>query len=391
MRTGGTPGLVAVAIIAVAAAVLGFQVIRTAAVADREARPDLAIALWPSHPRVLVDRTLLAIAASTARGEGVSPKVMAAVREIAIKAPLSPDPFLIAGAIAETEGRGAAAERLLLAARDRDPRSRGTRFLLAERYVRTGRVAAGLMEMQALVSLQARGVEAFGPAVAAYARTSGAVPELRAFFAKSPRVEAGILSILALDAANAELVLSLASGRAAEPDWRPTLIASLASAGQYARARALWSQFYRLRQPPSLFNPGLTEVTASPPFNWSYPQTSEGVAEPDGKGGLDVLYYGRSNAVLASQLLVLKPGRYRFMATTAASDGEVGVTWTARCADSPQPLLTLPLRRGAAAGEFNVPANCPAQWLELQGTAEDSPRVTELTIRGLRLVGREGQ
>ena len=385
MRTRGTPGLVAVAIIAPVAALFAFQIVRTAAVADREARPALAATLWPSHPRIILDRTLLAIAASAARGQGASPEIRAAIRSVAVKAPLSPDPFLIAGAIAQTDGREAASERLLLAARDRDPRSRGTRFLLAERYVRTGRVAAGLMEMQALVSLQARGAEAFAPALAAYARTPGAVPELRAFFAKNPRVEAAILTLLASDAANASLVLSLATGRPGEPDWRPPLVNSLALAGQYARARALWTQFYRLRQPPGLFNPGFVETAASPPFNWSFPQTAEGVAEPDGKGGLDVLYYGRTNATLASQLLVLAPGRYRLTAATAGGDGEAGVRWAARCADSQQPLLALGLRPGAVAGQFSVPTNCRAQWLELQGVAGELPRVTELTIRGLRL------
>jgi hypothetical protein len=391
MRGRGAPGLVVVAVIAVVAAVLAFQVIRTAAVADRQRRPALAMALWPSHPRVVVDRMLLAIAALAARNGSAPPEIQASIREAANKAPLSPDPFLIAGAVAESEGRGAAAERLLLAARDRDPRSRGTRFLLAERYIRTGRVAAGLMEMQALVSLQARGTEGFGPAVAAYARTPGAVPELRAFFAKAPRVEAAILTLLATDAANADLVLSLASGRPAEPDWRPQLVASLASAGQYARARALWTQFYRLHEPPALFNPGFAETAASPPFSWSFPQTAEGVAEPNGKGGLDVLYYGRANAVLASQLLVLKPGRYRLAAETSPGDGEAGVSWIARCADSPQPLLTLRLRPGTTAGEFSVPPNCQAQWLELQGVAGELPRVSELTVRGLRLAGSAGE
>ncbi len=391
MRPRGTPALARVVTLAALAAALGFQVVRTAAVADRERRPAVAMALWPAHPRVMVDHTLLAIASAAARGEAPSPDVRAAVRQVAIKAPLSPDPFLIAGAIAETEGRGAAAERLLLAARDRDPRSRGTRFLLAERYVRTGRIAAGLMEMQALVSLQARGVEAFGPALAAYARTPGAVPELRAYFARNPRVESSVLTLLATDAANADLVLSLASGRPADPDWRPALVASLASAGQYGRARALWMRFYGLREPGGLFNADFAEVPASPPFDWSFPQTAEGVAEPDGKGGLDVLYYGRTKAVLASQLLLLTPGRYRLAAVIDGGDSEAAVSWTIRCANSRQPLVVLGLRPGAAAGDFSVPPNCQAQWLELQGSPGDMPRVTELTVRGLRLARRAGQ
>ena len=114
--------------VAIGAALFGFQIIRTAAVADREARPALAAALWPSHPAVLTDRALLAIASAAARGRSVPGSTRADVRRIAVKAPLSPDPFLIEGAIAETEGRGEAAERLLVAARDRDPRSRGRAF-----------------------------------------------------------------------------------------------------------------------------------------------------------------------------------------------------------------------------------------------------------------------
>ena len=150
-----------VAVVAVAGALLAFQVIRTAAVADREAHSALAEAAWPSHPAVLTDRALLAIASAAARGQPVPEATRVDVRRIAAKAPLSPDPFLIEGAIAETEGRSNAAETLLLAARSRDPRSRGARFLLADRFLRTGRITAALIEMQALVSLQSRGVEVF--------------------------------------------------------------------------------------------------------------------------------------------------------------------------------------------------------------------------------------
>jgi hypothetical protein len=383
MPLRGAPAWARGAAVALVAALLAFQVIRAAAVADRESRPALAWALWPSHPRVMLDRALLDIAASAVRGQGATPAIEAAVRRAAVKAPLSADPFLIAGAIAETRERGEVAERLLLAARARDPRSRGTRFLLAQRYVRSGRVAAGLMEMQALVNLQARGPEAFGPALAEYARTPGAVPELRTFFARNPSTEARIMNHLALDPANADLVLSLASGPT-DPDWRPRLIAALAQDGQFARARLLWSRFYGVRADAGLFNPGFAEVSAPPPFNWDFPQTTEGVAEPDGKGGLSVLFYGRANAVLASQLLLLSPGPYRLTASSAGSD-VAGVRWVVRCADAERDLLTLNLRPATVSGAFAVPSDCRAQWLELRGVAGDSPRTIELRIRALRL------
>ncbi len=392
MAATGAGNAVRVAVVALVAALLSFQVIRAAAVADRQARPALAQTLWPSHPTVMTDRALLAIALAAVRGESVPEATRAEVRRIPAKAPLSPDPFLIEGAIAETEGRGTAAERLLLAARDRDPRSRGARYLLAERFFRTGRITAALIEMQALVSLQSRGAEAFVPALVAFARTPGAVPQLKAFFRRYPLVESAVLSVLALDPANADLVLALANAGKPDPDWRPNLILALATDGQYARAHAAWARLSGIRARAGLFNPAFADIAAPPPFNWAFPESSEGVAEPDGKGGADVLYYGRAKAVLARQLLLLSAGRYRLAMSVSDAGAEEGaIRWVVRCAKADEALAQLPLRAGTVSGSFAVPAGCEAQWLELQGLPGDLPRTTELKVRDLRLTGGPGQ
>lgn len=388
MAASGAGRAALVAAVALIAVLLAFQVVRGAAVADRDAHPLLAEALWPSHPAMLKDRALLSIASAASQGQAVPEPTRADVRRLAAKAPLSPDPFLIEGAIAETENRSAAAERLLLAARSRDPRSRGTRFLLADRYFRTGRITSALIEMQALVGIQARGLEVFVPALVGYARTPGAVPELRAFFAQYPRLEPSVLSLLSTDPANADLVLALARVPKPDPDWRGTLVSSLASAGQYPKAFATWARLSGVRSRPALFNPSFAELSAPPPFNWTFPLTPEGVAEPNGKGGVQVLYYGRTKAVLASQLLILPRGHYRLAMKVAGASGEEGaIHWALRCANADKALADLRLRTGAAGGDFTVPANCPAQWLELTGVAGDMPRTTELTISDLRLAG----
>ena len=389
-RGAGSP--VRIAAVALVAALLAFQVIRSAAVAEREARPALAAALWPSHPAVLTDQSLLAIASAAARGRPVPEETRADVRRIATKAPLSPDSYLIEGAIAETEGRAQQAEALLLAARSRDPRSRGARFLLADRFLRTGRITDALIEMQALVSLQSRGVEVFEPTLAQFARSPGAVPQLKAFFAKYPRVEASVLSILAGDAANADVVLQLANAREPNPDWRGTLVEALASSGQYAKAHSTWARLSGVRPQAKLFNPRFADIAAPPPFNWALPETGEGVAEPDGKGGINVLYYGRARAILASQLLLLPPGTYRLAMKVADASGSAGALhWTLRCANKNLALADLPLRAGLAASRFMVPGDCQAQWLELQGLAGDTPQTTELAVHDLRLAAEAGQ
>ena len=392
MAASGVGRMARTVVVVIVAALLVFQVVRTAGVADREAHPALAEGLWPAHPSVLTDRALLSIATAAARGQPVSGATRANVRRVAIKAPLSPDPLLIEGAIAETEGHSAASERLLLAARSRDPRSRGTRFLLAERYFRTGRISDALIEMHALVGLQSRGLEVLIPALVGYARTPGAVPELRAYFARYPLLEADVLGLLSQDAANADLVLSLATLRNPVPDWRGTFVSVLASSGQYMKAYAAWGRLSGINARPGLFNPGFADISAPPPFNWTFNQTSEGVAEPDGKGGLSVLYYGRARAVFATQLLLLPPGSYRLAMRAERASGEAGeIRWGLRCANSDKVLTDLPMRAGAAVSGFTVPAGCPAQWLELMGVAGDIPQTTELTIGNLQLAGGTAQ
>jgi tetratricopeptide (TPR) repeat protein len=392
MPKRGAASWALIAVIVAGATLLSFHLLRTAAVADRVHRPELAAALWPSHPAVLTDRALLAIAVAAARGRPAPAGVGTAVRRIAVKAPLSPDPFLIEGAIAQMQGRSDESERLLLAARQRDPRSRGARYLLAERYFKTGRVTAALIEMQALVSLQSRGAEAFVPALVAFSRTPGAVPQLKAFFARYPQVESAVLSVLALEPANAGLVLALASGRRPDPDWRPTLVSVLANAGEYDRAYAAWSRLSGLGPSRGLFNPAFADLAAPPPFNWDFPDSGEGVAEPDGAGGVRVLYYGRSNAVLIRQLMLLPPGPFALAMRVADVGGDgAAVRWTVRCAGAQGLIGQIPLREGQVSGTFAVQPTCAAQWLELQGMAGEVPRTTELTIRDLQLAARAGQ
>lgn len=371
--------------VGMAAVLASAQIVRSAAVADRGARPGLAGDLWPSHPAVLTDRALLEIAKAAARGRPVPQQVRADDRRVAASAPLSADPYLIEAAIAQSEGR-AGMEPLLLAARSRNPRSKGTRYLLAEHYLRSGRIEAGLTEMSALVAIHGGG-EVFVPALAAYARTPGALPFLKSFFARKPVVEPAVLTVLAGDPANADLILSLASNlRDPEPDWRPVLVSAIASSGQHEKAYAVWTNIYGLGATRALFNPAFAVLPASPPFNWRFEESSEGVAEPDGKGGLSILYYGRAHALLASQLLLLPAGAHRLSMTVNRESGQdTALRWTVRCASSERAFLQLPLATGRLDAALVVPVDCPAQWLELAGVAGDVPETSTVTISGLRL------
>lgn len=390
MAAGGpaTRRLLRPAAVAVLVLLLAAQVVRSALVGlPYERRPAAALALWPSNPTILAEQSMVDIGTAAGRGQAVPASTLAAVDLVARRAPLAPDPFLIRGAIAQSEGRAADAERLFIAARARDPRSRAARYFLADRYFRQDRVADGLIEMAALTRLEPKAAAPFVPALAAYAATPGAIAHLKTLFRRLPQVESPVLLALADDANNAGLVLALASpGAGPPPEWHGRLIMRLVEKGDYARAHSIWRRLSGVRTRGGLFNPAFADLPAAPPFNWSYPTTADGVAEPGEGGRLEILYYGRARAVLASQLLVLPAGGYRLAMQLPGRPQGDGLEWAVRCAGSEADLLRLRLSGEAALGRFSVPAAaCAAQWLELRGLPGDFPRTVEATIAGLRL------
>jgi hypothetical protein len=113
-----------------------------------------------------------------------------------------------------------------------------------------------------------------------------------------------------------------------------------------------------------------------------------GLAERVPKGGLNVIFYGREDGVLARQLLTLSPGAYRMSMAVAASAADAHpLTWSLRCDGEQTPVSAIPLDfAGSRTWSFSVAPNCPAQWLELSGVSTDVARQSEVTIRNLRLI-----
>jgi tetratricopeptide (TPR) repeat protein len=312
---------------------LAVLVVRTAAVADEASRATLALRLWPSHPAVLVDRTMSEIGTRAAHGQSLTPAILNQVDQIAAKAPLAPEPFLIKGALAQIDQDQAQAERLFTAARARDPRSVAARYFLADRYLRSGRTGQALAEIATLSELFPQGMAGFGPALANFAQTPGAVPQLRRLFRSSPRMEPVVLSTLANDSRNANLTLALWGRRSSRSDpaaaeWQAKLINKLVEQGQFASAYAIWRQVTGMSDNHgALFNPGFAKSSVPPPFNWTL-ATAGGVVEPTSGKRLQVIYFGRNDAVLAEQLLLLAPGAYRLNMTISDPPGEGGeIAW----------------------------------------------------------------
>jgi hypothetical protein len=342
-------------------------------------------------PDALAAQVMGDVGRAAAQGQTPGRETLAEVEQLAITHPLNAEPFLVRAAIALQDGDNARAERLLIAARQRAPRSPAARYLLGDLYIRTGRPIEAMTEMAVLNRLVPSAGVQLAPALAEYARSPGAVPQVRSILASYPELEVPVLAQLSSEPRNAELILSLASQRptqAPPPDWQRLMLITLVNSGEYDRAYAIWR---KLAGAPDLrggfYNPNFTDKSAPGPFNWQFAQGAGGVAEPAPGGGLQVVYFGRDTVDLAHQVLLLSTGSYRLTMNVSGDvggDGSIG--WEVTCLGANREVYRMPLRAsGSASGQFTIPADCKAQRIALAADAPEVPDAADFRISGLQL------
>lgn len=381
---------ISVAVTAVAVALLA---VRQGAVDSlASARPESAAAFWPAHPDVRIALGMTKIAGLTRQGRPVPDAVLTQIYHASARAPLAAEPYLVRGVDAQLRGDRGAALRAFLAARARDPQSLPARYFLADHYLRQGQAAAGLREIAVLARLAPDGVMSLAPYVATFAAQRSTWPQLRALFAQEPLIEQATLQALAADPANADAVLALATRRGPDKIWLPQIVDNLIKAGRYAEARRMWIAITGARPGDSLlFDANFADSAPPPPFNWALTSSGVGLAERQRGGGLHVIYHGREDGALAAQTILLRPGRYRLIATATGSGARAeGLGWRIACVSGNGEIAARALKDVPAEGfTFDVPASCPAQRIELAGSASDMPRASDVVVPAIRLT-REG-
>ena len=384
-------------LVVVVGALLAVQVVRSAVVTNDSTRATIAQRLWPSHPAVIIDQTMTEIGGRAARGQALTPEILRQVDQIAREAPLAPEPFLIKGALAQVEQRQELAEQLFTAARARDPRSVAARYFLADRYLRSDRTPQALDEIAALSRLFPQGRASFGPALANFAKMPGAVPRLRSFFHASPEFEPLVLTTLADDTNNSNLILALWKGRGSGTNaetaaWQSKLVNKLVEQGAFAKAYSTWRLIAGVNDGQgTVFNPGFIKSIVTPPFNWSFAGVG-GLVEPAAGDRLHVIYFGREGTVLAEQLLLLAPGRYQLSMDISTPPGEGGeIAWSLTCVPGTDAIFRLPIaRKGVLGGSFSIPPGCSAQRLQLTGSTGDFAQSQDFTIGKFSLTKAAG-
>lgn len=379
-----------------AAIILAVGVARlTIASAVADSDPALASRLAPRSPDALVSTAMAEVGQAAATGGDPRAGTIARLRRVGTVAPLQPEPFLVQAALAERAGDYSKAETLLRQARGYDPRSIAARYLLADVWLRQDRMLEGLSEMAILARLLPGASVQLVPALAQFARTPGARDKLAAILKSNPRLRRPLLDALASDPDNAGLILALAGPemRSADADgqrWKSRLLDGLVKRGGYARAYGLWRNFAGLPDgtAPLLFNGDFRKLPAPAPFNWTFISGSAGIAEPAG-GRLRILFYGRDDATLASQVLLLTPGDYAFEAPVSGTAAPESLAWTLTCIAGGKRIMQLDLAADRPAARFTVPAGCEAQKLELVGRGQDMPKDSDVQVgpAGIRRLG----
>ena len=347
--------------------------------------------VWPGHPSVLSARAILNVARSTSHGRSLDQETRAMIEDIARAEPLAPEPYLIAGAEAQKNNDLDRAERLLLEARQRDPRGRATRFLLAELYVSQGRIREGVPETAALGRLVPGSAEPLSKAFARYIETAGVPEGMGEVMRSNPGLSHSILGELSTKASNADLLLKIAAlaprtpGPA--PGWQTRLINELVEGGDYRRARQVWAQLGGREPDPTetIHDPRFEGSDAPAPFNWTL--ATEGAVIERQDGSLHILYFGRNDVTLATQLLVLQPGRYRLQMSVSGAVAKAAVRWRIGCLPDKSIVLDRPIEQaGEVDAMVEVPARgCGAQQLALLAQAGESAASSDFAISGLSL------
>ena len=368
----------------VAALLLAGEIARlTVASAEAEKNPGLSARLAPDIPPVLVSSAMGQVGKAAAQGTNPGPSTIGMLQAVAERAPLQPEPLLVKAAVAEREGNLNRAADLLIAARWRNPRSIAARYLLADVRMRQGRIADGLGELAIFTQILPDSNVELVPALASYAKESGAEANLARIIQINPRLKRPLLLSLAADPSNADLIVALSrsspSTTRGAKAWQERLLKGFIARGEFERAYSVWQKFAGASGPnrPLVFNPDFQRTEAPPPFNWTYSSTAAGFAEPAG-GSLRVLYYGRAPAPLAAQLLLLPAGHYAFASGASGPIPAGTLLWSIQCqATSAVIMQSAP---GASLYQFTVPANCPAQRLVLSGNPQEMDRETDVRL-----------
>lgn len=334
----------------------------------------------------------LAMARQLAGTRADDPGVTAQLSQALRRAPLEEEPFVLAALDAYNARNYARAARLIETARRRNPRSIEAQFLSVDVALAEGRIGDAVASLEVLLRLAPSRTQLIQETLVLISgHPETGKPALAAL--KDDRTKVYVLAALARGGkSSAEILDAIAAARASE-----TLAAShtainsvvrpLIDAGDAAGAFRVWSSLVpQTDSPGTLVRDTRFRDALPPPFGWELVSSRAGyvTAEP---AGLIGEAYGREAAPLARQLVLLPGGSYRLAIDVAEASELFEVV--VQCVRKEELVRVRLERAGLVSAPFAVPADCPAQSLEVRARASDPPQAGSLHIKAIT-IGRDG-
>lgn len=359
-----------------------------------------SLTLFPEDPELTYARAMSDLQESGG-AEGL-PGILSSVDGAAYLHPLDARPLSLHALDKLLEDPSAPPVPLLEAARQRNPRLVEARLLLFEAYGRSDRGEDALAEAQSLSVLMPgeRGmIVRLSAGLARFQDRADRGNFGRALAGSS--LNRDVLRRLVASGVSGAEILEFAEGMrgvARDPAQRQgaaSAVEALLGKRDLVTARALWAVLYDTDialAGAALADPELGGEDATPPFSWRLSSGRVGLAEFR-EGGLEIYTYGRRSGVLAGQLLMLAPGKYRLASVVSSVDGRVpdGFSWRVVCMQKSRALIDLRLSAFAADGtapdaDFVIPeTGCSAQYLRLTGGAGEQSRSQSARIENVTL------
>ncbi|WP_353204008.1 hypothetical protein [Sphingomonas sp.] len=182
------------------------------------------------------------------------------------------------------------------------------------------------------------------------------------------------------------------------PDDRRAFLAQMITQRDYERAYLAWVQWLPAASQAAVghvFDGDFKGAAALPPFSWELANGTGGTTAIVPASGLSIDYSGSDGSVLASQMVLLQPGRYRLVTQAtfqpvSNENGTAPLTWTLVCVGGNTPLNDLPVpldgsAKRVAGAPFEVAAGCAAQTLSLRVNSADFAKHLSGAIRSVAI------
>lgn len=357
------------------------------------------VAFFPDDSRLALRRAGLDEAALLAR-RPFSAADLSVARQARALDPLDPMPLIVAGAIANAQGRGQDAVGDFKAARRLDPRAVLARYELITTLAATGGVGEAVDEMVASANLFSDADNAVLPMLATAASDPDYRDRVYAALRTHSWVRDRMLQYVSLNGDKDGLLDSMLQ-LGVTSATRDTVIGNLARANNVPKAIALWRAAYR-PQPRAfagyVFDGAFQGLRAPASMGWQLhadPSLTIEMGERDRvPDQLQVTAFGTLAAPAVTQLLALSAGSYELSARTSDAPG-LGAAgrfvWQVACGNDATPLASLSFNaasrgRSSQATSFTVPPGCTQQALNLSSAPIEGSTTYNIVFDAVSIV-----